>query len=54
MNEQLKGRSFVEEDELLSMLSELMSEIPPDEILHVFPDWDPGAPALSLNEKRIR
>jgi hypothetical protein len=31
--EQLKGRSFAEGKELLSVLSELMSEIPPDMIL---------------------
>jgi hypothetical protein len=30
MKEQLKGRSFAEEEELLSVLSELMSPIPLD------------------------
>jgi hypothetical protein len=30
MRKQLKGRSFVEEEELLLLPSELMSEIPPD------------------------
>jgi histone-lysine N-methyltransferase SETMAR len=40
LKEQLKGRSFSEEEELLSALSELMSEIPPDMILRVFEDWD--------------
>jgi hypothetical protein len=36
--EQLKGRSFAEEEELLSVLSELMSEIPPGMIVRVFAD----------------
>jgi hypothetical protein len=36
--EHLKGRSFAEEEELLSVLSELMSEIPPDISLRVFAD----------------
>jgi hypothetical protein len=40
MKEQLKGGSFAEEEELLSVLSELMSAIPPDMILRVFADWD--------------
>jgi hypothetical protein len=30
MKEQLKGRDFAEEEELLSVLSELTSEISPD------------------------
>jgi hypothetical protein len=30
MRKQLKGRGFAEEEELLLLLSELMSEIPPD------------------------
>jgi hypothetical protein len=38
MKEQLKRRSFVEEEELLSVLSELMSQIAPDMILRVFDD----------------
>jgi hypothetical protein len=40
MKKQLKGMSFVEEEELLSVLSEFMSEIPPDMILRVFTDWN--------------
>jgi hypothetical protein len=40
MKEQLKGRSFAGEEGLLSVLAELMSEIPPDMILRVFADWD--------------
>jgi hypothetical protein len=39
IKEQLKGRSFAEENELLSVFSELMSEIPPDMIFWVFADW---------------
>jgi hypothetical protein len=35
MKEQLKWTNFVEEKELLSVLSELMSEIPPDISLRV-------------------
>jgi hypothetical protein len=42
MKEQLKGRSFAEEEELLSVLSELMSEIPLDMILRVCADWNRG------------
>jgi hypothetical protein len=33
MKEQLKGRSFTEEEGLSLVISELMSEIPPDMIL---------------------
>jgi hypothetical protein len=40
MKEQLKGRSFAEEEELLFVLSDVMSEIPLDMILPVFADWD--------------
>jgi hypothetical protein len=40
MKEQLKGRGFAEEEELLSMLSEPMSEIPPNMILRVFANGD--------------
>jgi hypothetical protein len=40
MKEQLKGRSFAEEEELASALSELMSKSPPDMILRVFADWN--------------
>jgi histone-lysine N-methyltransferase SETMAR len=40
MKEQLKGRSFAEEEELSLVLSQCMSEIPPDMILRVFADWD--------------
>jgi hypothetical protein len=40
MKEQLKERSFAEEEELLSVLSELMSEIPLGIILPVFAGWD--------------
>jgi hypothetical protein len=39
MKKQLKGRNFADE-ELLSVLSELMSEIRPEVILRVFADWD--------------
>jgi hypothetical protein len=35
--EQSKRRAFAEEEEFLSVLSELMSEIPPDMILRVLP-----------------
>jgi hypothetical protein len=38
--EQLKGRGFAEGEGLLSVLSELMSEAPPDIILGAFADWD--------------
>jgi hypothetical protein len=40
MKEQVKGWSIAEEQELLSVLSEVMSEIPPDMILWVFGDWN--------------
>jgi hypothetical protein len=40
MKEQLKRSNVAEEEELLSVLSDLMSEIPPDIILRVFVDWD--------------
>jgi hypothetical protein len=42
MKEQLKGRSFTEEEEFLSVFSELMNEIPLDMIMRVFADWDRG------------
>jgi hypothetical protein len=38
--EALKRRTFAEEEELLSVLSELMSETPPDMILPVLADWN--------------
>jgi hypothetical protein len=38
MKEQLKGRSFTEEEGLSSVLSELMTEILTDMILRVFAD----------------
>jgi hypothetical protein len=38
MKEQLKRRSFAEKEELLSVLSELISVIPLDLILRVFAD----------------
>jgi hypothetical protein len=38
MKEKLNERHFAEEEEILSVLSELMSEIPPDVILRVFAD----------------
>jgi hypothetical protein len=38
MTKQLQGRDFAKEEKLLSQLSELMSEIPPDLILRVFVD----------------
>jgi hypothetical protein len=44
MKEQLKGRSFAEEEQLLSVLSERMSEIPPDMILRLFADWNRRLP----------
>jgi hypothetical protein len=37
---QLKEKSFVEEEELILVLSELLGEIPPDMILRVFADWN--------------
>jgi hypothetical protein len=40
MKEQLKGRGFAEEKEILSVLSGLMSEAPPDMIVRVFADWN--------------
>jgi hypothetical protein len=40
IKEELKGRSFAEEEYLLSVLSELMSDIPPDMIMRVFTDWN--------------
>jgi hypothetical protein len=40
MKEQLKGGIVAEEQELLSVRSQLMSETPPDMILRVFADWD--------------
>jgi hypothetical protein len=40
MKEQLKERNFAEEEELLSVLSEPISEIPSDLILRGFADWD--------------
>jgi hypothetical protein len=33
-------KDFAKEEELCSVLSELMSEIPPDMILRVFADWN--------------
>jgi hypothetical protein len=51
MNKQLKGRSFAEDGELLSMLSEQISEIPPDMILQVFTDWDRRIRRCLLMEK---
>jgi hypothetical protein len=50
MKEQLKGRSLTEEEELLSVLSELMSEIPPDMIFRVFAHWDRGSRRCLLME----
>jgi histone-lysine N-methyltransferase SETMAR len=40
VKEQLKGKSLVEEGELLSVPSAFLSEIPPDLILRVFADWN--------------
>jgi hypothetical protein len=40
LKEQLKTRSYAEEEEVLSVLSELMSEIPPDMISRALFDWD--------------
>jgi hypothetical protein len=40
MKEQLKGRNFADEEELLSVLSGLTSEIPLDMILQVVADWN--------------
>lgn len=40
MKERLKDRNFAEEEELLSGLSKLMSEIPLDMILRVFAGWN--------------
>jgi hypothetical protein len=40
MKEQLKERSFAEEEELLPVFSELMSEIPLGMILPMFADWN--------------
>jgi hypothetical protein len=40
LRERLKERSFAEEEDLLSVLSELMSKFPSDMILRVFADWD--------------
>jgi hypothetical protein len=40
MKEQPKGRGFGEEEELLSVLSEFINEIPPDMPLRVFADWN--------------
>jgi hypothetical protein len=40
MKEQLKERSFVEEEAFLSVLSELMSGIPPNVIFRVLADWN--------------
>jgi hypothetical protein len=39
MKESLKERSFAEHEEPLTMLSELMNEIPPGMISWVFADW---------------
>jgi hypothetical protein len=52
MKEQLKGRSFLEEEELLSVLSELMSEVPPDMILQVFVDWNRWLWRCLLTERK--
>jgi hypothetical protein len=40
MKERLRERSFAEEEELASVLSELISEIPPDMTPRVFADWN--------------
>jgi hypothetical protein len=48
--EQLKGRSFAQEEELLSGLAGLMSEIPPDVILRVFADWNQSLRLCLLTE----
>jgi hypothetical protein len=40
MKEQLKITNFAEEEELISALSELVSEISPDMVLRVFADWN--------------
>jgi hypothetical protein len=40
VKEQLKERSFAEEEKRILVLSELMSEIPPDMILRVFTHWN--------------
>jgi hypothetical protein len=40
MKEQLKGWSSAEEEEILSVFSEPMSENPPDMILQVFANWN--------------
>jgi hypothetical protein len=40
MKEQLKGKNFAEEEELLLVLYNLMSRIPPDILFRVLADWD--------------
>jgi hypothetical protein len=40
MKEQLKERSFADEEEVLPVPSGLISEIPPDMSLRVFADWN--------------
>jgi hypothetical protein len=53
IKEQLKGRSFAEGEELLSVLSELMSEIPPDMICAGSCRLESKATALSSDGRRI-
>jgi hypothetical protein len=48
MKEQLKGTSFAEDEEFLSVLSELMSDGPLDRILRVFADWNRRLPRCCL------
>jgi hypothetical protein len=40
MKGQLKGRRFLEKEELFLVLSEFMSEIPPDMIVRFVADWN--------------
>jgi hypothetical protein len=40
MKKQLKGRSFAEHEQLLSVLFEALREIMPDMILRVVADWN--------------
>jgi hypothetical protein len=56
MTKQLKGRILAEEEELLSVLSELMSEIPPNMILVVLaaaPDNEMLSRAMCMEMKII-
>jgi hypothetical protein len=53
MEEQLKGMSIAEEEELLSVLSEFMSVISPDMILCVFSDWNPRLRFCLLTQGKI-